>query len=304
MRIIYADSNYFTIYHCGTKAFQTTYDSLEHILLHAQVHDYFLLPEYHFIFTSKSYVFYSQEPFSLKDFKKLLQDYVLDQKKQFPHINQLLHQDTHDIKIDNQTSNFLLWHKGQIRFQLDCIFWSNTSEIDFSLLTDKKVALLPCSYGALKQCNTLLNDNDYSILYINNNQSKLIQVKNQFYSSIHSINFWKETLKLMYQEHNLLKYYRDPNSTTPVTESIVKDVAWFFAEKLVDRFSGIVAPHTNMIIISDITKNTYCMEALKKLYSQFINGYILPMSLPNSDPGLPLDITATLQLINKKTIER
>gem|GEM_PF-6810488 len=51
------------------------------------------------------------------------------------------------------------------------------------------MALLPCSYGALKQCNTLLNDNDYSILYINNNQSKLIQVKNQFYSSIHSINF-------------------------------------------------------------------------------------------------------------------
>ncbi len=304
MRIIYADNNYFTIYDCEAKLLQTVYDSLDQILLQLQAHDYLLLPEDHFVFTSKTYLFYANQTFTLSNFKSLLQEYVIQQKKQLPYISQLLYHDTHSIVIDGSQADFLLGRKWQIRFQLDCTFWSNNSEVDFLHTVQKKVTLLPCSYGALKHCNTLLADGDYSILYINNTESKLILVKNQFYQNIQLINFWKDTLKLMYQEHNLLKYYRDPNSTTPVSESIVKDITSFFAEKIIDWLSWIIPGQSNLIIISDITKNTYFMESLKMLYSKFINGYILPMSLPSSEAGLPVDIATTLEHIHKKTIAR
>ena len=111
MRIIYSDSNYFTIYNCDTRLFQTVYDSLDQILLHLQPHDYLLLPEDHFIFASKTFSFYTNETFTLKSFKLLLQQYVIQQKKQIPYISQLLYHNIHNITVDNDSVDFLLGHK-------------------------------------------------------------------------------------------------------------------------------------------------------------------------------------------------
>lgn len=304
MNIIYFESNYYTIYDTTTKILQTVYDSLEQILSYIKPYDCLLLPEHHFVFTSKQYSFYTNQAFTIKDSKKLIQEYVEEQRKLFPNINQLVSYDIHNISVDGIQVPFHLGHKWQLHFQLDCIFWNSNSEVDFEYVAKKKFNLLPLGFWTIKQCNTLVSDSEYSILYIHNTESKLILVKNGFYHHIELINFGKENLKAMYKEHHLLKYYWDPASTSPVTESIVKDITHFFAEKAIDWLSSFVSPNKNLLVISDITKNTYFMESFKLLFSKFINWYIIPVSLPNIDPGMPIDIATTMTHIIKKTVEK
>jgi hypothetical protein len=291
MKIYYSLDKYFIIYNTNTNSYEEVFDSLENITHVAGKNDVLLLPEEYFIFTSAHYTFYSPSPFAISDLKNLIQKNTFIDKKSNNLIGQLIHHQLNNIVVNAIPEEFALWKAWQISFDIQSIYSHTHSELAVDYLQGKWVTLLPSSYATLQQANNQLLDATYHILYIQKNYSKLLTISHRFYLSTSIINCGSRTLKTMYEEQQIPKIYRDPSKVNPVTESIIKETSSFFAEQIINRVSSIAAKsQANTILVSELTKNYYVMDALKKQYSATVGGYIIPFAHSQSDQGGNIDI--------------
>lgn len=305
MKIIYNQNNYFSIYSTSNKHIETIFDSLENIIHSVSPSDYLLLPEDYFIFTLKHFNFYSSKPFTLSTQKQLIQNHCISDKKNNKTISELLYYSVNNSSINNEKTEYVLSKTGQIQFDLHCIYSHSYCPIDINAISTNKVHILPSSYPTIQILNTQFPDNqNYNILYINKNSSKLIIIKNGFYADIFTINIWSKDLKDIYHEQHISHIFRDPNKVSPVTQKIVSEASHFFAQQILQRAIAQDGLEKNTIIISDLQKNHFFMEALKEIYASTIGGYIIPFTNPLHDSEysnwLEMDMISTLQFIKNK----
>lgn len=306
MKIIYNQNNYFSIYSTTNKHIETIYDSLDNISHSIQPSDYLLLPEDYFIFTLKHFNFYSSKPFTLSAQKQLIQEHCISDKKNNKNISELLYYNINNSSINNEKTDFILSKSGQIQFDFHCIYSHSYCPVDVNTISKNKIHILPSSYPTIQILNTQFSDNqNYNIIYINKNNSKLIIVKNGFYKNVITINIWSKDLKDIYHEQHISHIFRDPNKVSPITQKIVSDASQFFAQQIIQRAIAQEGLEKNTVIVSDLQKNHFFMESLKNIYSSTIGGYIIPFSNPLHDHEysnwIEMDMISTLQLIKNKT---
>lgn len=305
MKIIYNQNNYFSIYNTTNKHIETIFDSLENVIYSISASDYLLLPEDYFIFTLKHFNFYSSKPFTLSTQKQLIQDHCISDKKNNKTISELLYYKINDSSVNNEKSDYILSKTGQIQFNLHCIYSHSYSPIDINSISKNKIHILPSSYPTIQILNTQFpGSQNYNIIYINKNNSKLIVVKNGFYANIFTINIWSRDLKDIYHEQHISHIFRDPNKVSPITQKIVSEASRFFAQQILQWTMAQDGLEKDTVIISDLQKNHFFMESLKEIYASTVGGYIIPFSNALHDTGysnwLEIDMISTLQFIKNK----
>lgn len=303
MKIFYNQNNYFTIYNSKSNKSEEIYDSFENVSHYAEKNDIILLSEQHFIFTQRNYNFYSAKPLTIWEVKELVQRNCIDSKKLNKDIHQLLHYRIENITINKIEDQYILGRNWQISFDLWCIYSHTLSPYNLDLLQEHGIRILPSSYPTILQINQQFTSGNYNILYIEQQQCKLIIVKKWFYESSHSINIGSRELKEMYSEQHISHIYRDPSKVNTVTESIVKEISQFFWNQILQRIKDFIETQTNTIVISELNKNDFVMNALKKCYSDTIGWYIVPnsTSLLENEVWLPIDIVHAIHYFKTRS---
>lgn len=296
MKIYYNLDKYFIIYNTKSNNYEEIFDSLESVCASLCKNDILMLPEEHFIFTNNHYTFYSPKPFTLTELKKLLEKNIYKDKKHNNLIGQIVQYKTNNVLANLEKEQFALGKTWQLSFDLNCIYTHAYSELPVEALTTKWITLLPLSFATLQYTNLQLPDTAYKILYIQKNNSKLISIVGWFYHITQYLNRGSWNLKTIYEEQQIPKIYWDPSKVNPVIESIVKETSWFFAEQITVWLESIIKPQVNTILISDLTKNHFVMDALKSLYSTKIWWYIIPFGQTHIEQGLPIDIDNYLKM--------
>lgn len=303
MKIFYNQNNYFTIYNSRNGKSEEVYDSFENVSQYAQKNDIILLSEQHFIFVQRNYNFYSAKPLTIWEVKELVQRNCIDNKKLNKDIHQLLHYRIDNITINKIEDQFILGRYGQISFDLWCIYSHTLSPYNLDLLQEHGIRILPSSYPTILQINQQFPSKSYNILYIEQQQCKLIVIKKWFYESSHNINIGSRELKEMYNEQQIAHIYRDPNKVNTVTESIVKEISQFFCKQILQWIKDLIEFQTNTVVISELNKNHFAMTALKKCYSDTIWWYIIPnsTSLLENEAWLSIDIVHTIHYLKTRS---
>lgn len=299
MTIYYDLDKYFAFYNTQTHSYEEVFDSLEHISNICETNDVLLIPEENFIYSNEYCSHYSSTPFSIQKFRIFQEKSIYNNKKRNKSIGQILECSAKKVLINGEVDEFILGKVGNIQFNLQCIYSNTYSELAVETLLQKKITILPWSYGTVQQLNMQFPMEDYFILYIEKNFSKLIKIKDGFYSSTQSINRWSRNLKTMYDEQHIPKVYWDPSKVNPVTESITKETSSFFSQQIVYRIKDLLPTGAKTIVISELTKNHFVMDSLKELYNTSIGGFIIPFSSMNKESKIPCDIENYLKLINK-----
>lgn len=305
MKIIYNQNNYFSIFTTENKHIETIFDSLEHISTSISSSDYLLLPEHHFKFTLKHFNFYCSKPYTLADQKELIQRNCIEDKKNNQNIGELLYYHTDNITLNKEHTDYILSKSGQVQFDLQCIYSHSHCPLDLSSFMKQKIHILPSSYPTLQILNNQFPQHkSYNILYVWKNSSKLVVIKNWFYDNISSINIWSKDLKDIYHEQHISHIFRDPNKVSPITQKIVSEASYFFAQQIIQRATTQSIIEKNTVIISDLCKNHFFMESMKEIHSYMIGWYIIPFSNPlesEYSKGLETDIISTIQFIKNKS---
>jgi hypothetical protein len=299
MTIYYNLDKYFAFYNTQTNSYEEVFDSLEHIASITEANDVLLLPEENFIFSNEYCSHYSSTPFTIQQFRSFQEKSIYNNKKRNKSIGQILECSAKKILINGEPDEFILGKTGNIQFHLQCIYSNTYSELSIDTLLHKKITILPGSFWTLQQLNIQFPTEDYYILYIQKNFSKIIKIKDGFYSSTQSINRGSRNLKTMYEEQHIPKVYRDPSKVNPVTESITKETSSFFSQQIIHRIKDILPTGSKTIVISDLTKNHFVMDTLKELYNKDIGGFIIPFASANKESNIPCDIENYLKLLKQ-----
>ncbi len=299
MTIYYDLDKYFAFYNTKNNLYEEVFDSLEHIASITEANDVLLLPEENFIFSNEYCSHYSSSPFGIKQFRVFQEKSIYNNKKRNKSIGQILDCSAKKILINGIPDDFILGKIGNIQFNLQCIYSNTYSELSVDTLLQRKITILPCSFWTLQQLNIQFPNDDYYILYIHKNFSKIIKIKDGFYSSTQSINRWSRNLKTMYEEQHIPKVYRDPSKVNPVTESIIKETSSFFSQQIINRIKVLLPSWSKTVVISDLTKNHFVMDSFKELYNKEIGGFTIPFSSSNNESSIPIDIENYLKMIGK-----
>lgn len=305
MKVFYKKGNYFYILEEWTKKLTTVYESNQQIINYIDKGDIVFLPEDYFFYKSDYIHFYTNTPFTIQEQKKLVQEKLNQFVKQNKEVGKLLKFDIIDMKIDWQSSKYVLGKTWQISFQLNLLCVDNIQDIDFERLIEHHITVLPQSRHTIKYCMGIFDYRDFGILYIGHNTSKLTKIKSWYYEDIQVLNIGKEELRSMYDNYDLTKYLYNNNIKTEVSKDILHEINWFFSEKLISRLSEHIDYNTNIMVVSELSANEIFMENLKKTYSKYINGYVLPISFehfPQIQPNIASYLTMKNNLMPKKQI--
>ena len=153
MKIYYHYEKYFTIYDTKTEQQEEVFDSLANIIIAINPGDCMLLPEDQFIYTHRSYSFYSPTPLTISAFKTLINNQIIIDKKNNTLIEQMVEYQVINTTINEQQEEFYLWKTGQIRFDLLCIYTSAQSDIPLWALIEKKIIVQPAFLNTYLQIN-------------------------------------------------------------------------------------------------------------------------------------------------------
>lgn len=301
MRLFYYYDKYIYTIDLAWGSHEEVFDSIHNCLWFFASWDTLLLDEHHFIFTHTTYKFYRNEPFTLTDYKQLIQEHIIHDKKKQPAIHQLIYHHTYHCNINGTPQDHYLGTLWQISFDLQCIYSNTYSDLPIDQLIEQGVTIRPSSQATISMINQQLPNNEtYAILYIYRHSSKLLIIKNHLFHQAIPINLGSNQLKQMYQEQQMSKIYRDPNKVNPVTEKIVKETSGFFAKQLIERIKQHIDKEVPTVIVWELIDNHFIMDELKSYYSKLLWGYIIPYTLWNytTDSVMPIDVMTYMSTIS------
>lgn len=304
MKVYFNLDKYFLIYNTLTQHCETVYDSISNIVHCMGKRDVLFVGEEHFVFTKLSVSYYASTPFTLKEQKQFIQQHIFKERKQNSSLGQLLHFEVFDVYKDGNKEQFVLGKTGQLQFNLHCIYSNTHSDLEYGYLTEHDLEFYPSSYYTVLQTREQFPHQEYHMLYIDTNSTKLITINNGFYKATRSINIGTHILKTMYHEQHIPKIYRDPSKINPINLDIAKEVSSFFVSQLMDWILSFGISQGNMLVVSELTKNYILMDVLKSSYNNAIWWYIIPLSDSSSKGFIPVDLAnylkVTFETWNKK----
>lgn len=245
----------------------------------------FLLDEQRFSFFSFDIFLDQKDPLDIKQFKKIIEEKKNYIKEKYEKYWEFLYYLIDDIYVNWQKKTYFLWDIWKIHFRLKFVLiWFETNDL-FRIFTwnkffeNKNIEIYPQTTFTINFLRDSLKKDEINLLYIFNDYTKLIQIKNWFYHKISKIPYWIEKIKTIFKDNDIYSLYKDSSLNV-----------WFndFSQKLVwesfNFYSKIICKwllkelwnSKDIIIISKISNNKFFIDSFSRIYLELIKWYVLP----------------------------
>lgn len=244
----------------------------------------FLLDESRFDFFKFDILKYFENTCTISDINKLVDEKISHIKKEINPDSEVLFHTINTIFVDGSPAKFVIGQKGQIFMSLHLVYIKKKTLFDcmavlWQIKHNKNITVIPESFYTQFFIKDAISKQQFNLLYIYDEYSKLVQIKDWFYKQFDTINLGINALKTIYQENNILPYlYKNVEDLdlNELAKDLVTKSLDFYAQMLTSRLQEKFGIGQDLIIISSIIKNTYFLDTLNKHYSKTISGYILP----------------------------
>lgn len=188
------------------------------------------------------------------------------------------------IFVNWEEKQRMIWESGTIFFRLYIIYvdYHTLNQFDSiygKIWEQKNIKMLPQSfYTTLFLRNNLKREN-FLLLYISENSSKIIKITNSFYEWVKTLNLGIWALKQMYKDNWISQYryksYEEVQKNS-IVENLVIETIDFFSTLFFSRLEEEWYMGNDIFLISPIVKNAHFMEVFNKKYREYNDNYIVP----------------------------
>lgn len=201
--------------------------------------------------------------------------------------NKFLYYFVDNVYVNWEKVDYLIRQSGNIYFRLNFIYLEKDSYYIFSkiwwteVLNYKRIFLYPQSVYTIWFLKKTLERLTINLLYINDEDIKLVKVKEWFYKEIHKFKLWKDKLKHIFQENDILSLYHDSFQThqfNDFAKKLISESIYFYWDMLCRWMKDFVSDWESVILISELSRNKFFLEVFTWLYNKYINWYILPFN--------------------------
>lgn len=230
--------------------------------------DIIVLADTNFNFFSQNLSFYQKDKFTILDFKKILTHVKQDLKWKID-----LNVNSNNYIIDNIYSNN--------EKQKDVFWLSWNISFDINILSPHHIypiKSLPKNLWIIKHIHRTQKKDNFVILYINDKNTQLINVKKWFYENISELNLWINQLKIDMIEDNILQYMYDNNIANIVTQRILTEKYTYFTKLLSNWLKNNIRDWKDIYIYSKLSKSEIFMNIMKNNLTKLWWWYILPLN--------------------------
>lgn len=290
MNIFYQSDSFFYLVrkNDNTVVKKRVYKKIDKILednTFVKTKNYFLLEENNFLYYSLNIELRLDNKITIVYLKKLINNKILYLKSNYNINWKKLLTSIDNIQVGWESKKYLIWEKWYIKFLLNIIFLKSDclnlfeSHFWWSFINNLSFEILPKSFYTLYFIKNILWKNNFNVLYILEDKIKLLKVKNGFYNDFVSIeNLGFNMLKSIYKENNILQYL----FTSNISNDFVKDLSLksldFYNNILIEWLNENLEYSWNLLLLSDLNKNTLFVNDFVKKYKTKINWYFLPLN--------------------------
>lgn len=268
----------------------TINESIEHILFEQKDNkdSVFLIDESYFSLVRCPIAWQIYEPLTLQQLTNLITN-KSEEIKKTQHIHgYMMMYDIDNIFIDEKPSSFILGEKGYISRDIFFIFIKPSLAINSPnlLKKDQWPLLYPSSYFTVQFMVKTLQINSFVTITFEENNCKLIVVKDWFYHTIRHLDRGFSQFKQILISNNIIQYFAktdDEIANNPMAQSVLLESINFFHDILIKWIEEHNEWITTGIVNIPHLKNSLFYNEFTKLYSKHIWGYIVQASI---DPSL------------------
>ena len=282
--------------------------------LYPKYNHFFMLDESRFSFFRFDIFLTKSERMTLQDIKDIIHEKCKEAKKEHDIDGERIMAYMDSIFIDGEEKKYVIGEQGEIFFRLYIIYLNkksiNTINASYgNFFAIKNISLIPQSFHTLLFLRNSLKKDNFVLLYINESFCKAINVKNGFYQSVETLNLGIASLKQMYKDNGIVQYrYKDYDfiESNPLAKWLVTETLQFYSQLFCKRLQEKNLIGTDIIVISQITKNVHFIETFNTEYKKMTNNYIVPFhhseKLDNFQRVRDPDDMDALILMNKEDI--
>lgn len=230
---------------------------------------YFFLQDKKFNFYYKLFFLEQKGKFSINQLEKIIKSFKIWKNENIAWyvIN--------NIQINNQPDKYILWKSGKISFWVG-IYTIENKYLNFIqkiFWKDFHIKIFPDSLFSV-QCISKIMKN-WNFIYLGKEQTKLIQIKNWFYSKIEILPIWLNYLDIQLKEIFHSKDLQNLNDFSKKIynkkiKELIEPISLFIKNNIISD---------KMFIIWDFKKYPKLLEEL----SNSIKTKILPLKIDNKD---------------------
>ena len=168
----------------------------------------FLTPDENFVFSNFKVNFFANNPLTIKQLETIIEDKTSQLNQSFGRLGPMLLYFVENIFVDSQPSDFVLGEKGQIFFKLNIIFWRQHKFNEYKSMFGKHfnnplVKFYPRSFFTRQFVKQVFKTQNFALVYLLEEQTKLINVKDGSIFKINYLNFGVKDLKKILRENHL-----------------------------------------------------------------------------------------------------
>lgn len=225
----------------------------------------------------------TEEKYTLQDLQNAIKEKVSLIKKENVY-GEILYSYVDNVYVDGDKKNYLLGQKWTIFYRLYIIHIDqvtlNTFASTYGIIKENSmISLVPQSFHTILFLVNNLHKENFLLLYITENYSKVIRVKQGFYDTVEVINLWVNALKQMYRDNAIFQYrYKDYETieSNPLAKDLVVQTLEFYSQLFCKRMKEKWFIGNDVFVISPIVKNGHFMEVFNTEYAKITNNYIVP----------------------------
>lgn len=245
---------------------------------------YFLLHEERFFFFRFDISHTSKQPVRLRDINEIITRKVKELKRSHGANGTLLHTFMDSICVDGLEKKHLIGEQGEIFFRLYFVFVRPKTLHFFNkfygdISNQHHIKLYPQSLETVLYLRKQIQRDDFLILYIHDTICKAVHIKRGFFNRIEIINMGLNSLKKMYKDAGISKYwYQSPEmiSSNELAKQLIEETLEFYCNMLVKWIKEHEMLSKDVVLISPIMKNGFFMEIFNACYGKETNGFIVP----------------------------
>ena len=249
---------------------------------------FFLLDEERFHFYRFDIYHTFEEKCTRTNLQTIVSHKLQEIKQNFGRHGQKLFYHIDTIFVNGEPKEYIVGETGIIFFRLSLVFLKSQDLHELTMrygdINSWLCKIYPSSFFTINFLKQHIDKQNFYLLYILDNQTKLITVENWFYSSFQSLNRWAHMLKEIFDDNNVSQFlYKSQQEidSSPYARELVMQSVDFYTNMLNKRLRTHIHTGQDIILITPLVKNGYFLETLQKRYNQYINGYILPFHYSN-----------------------
>ncbi len=258
--------------------------------------DIFLKNKNTFLLDENKFSFYSFDAYisNCDKFKLEQLNQIIEEKKNIIKIeywwnDKFLFYVIDNIFVDWASQKYVLKQSWNIYFRLNFVYLTQEFYYMFNKLwwnqtLNNNFFIYPQSFYSLYFLKNSLQKLKLNIVYILDEEVKLIKINEWFYENIYRINSWNDKLKSIFVEDDLLSIYNQSfknNNFNDISKKLIKDSIWFYSLMINKWLDDYIDKWENIILISKLSKNKFFIEIFSEKYKKIINGYVLPFNYSN-----------------------